>query len=358
MRIAYLARWGLGHESGILKKMAAQMRTWMRMGHSVHFFAFSPDQEVWPKLDDIPRTVRHGDNLLTRLTGGRGAQSAVESWNPDVVYLRWSTYYPGWDRVADRFPTVIELNGDDVQNNRLTLPYPLYVAHRLTRSRILKRARGFVSVSRDLARNPIYARYELPTTVIGNGVDFSEIEQLPAPSNPSPRLVFLGYGGAAWHGLDKLAALAERRPTWEIDIVGAERDAVESPAGNLRFHGRLDREDYLGILRRADVAVGSLAFHRQGIGSTSAIKTGEYLAHGIPTIIGYEETELPEGHPLVLQLPNTPDNVEANIGEIEAFVHRARGQRVDRASIAAFDLRATERARLEFLRRFVDAEAE
>lgn len=99
------------------------------------------------------------------------------------------------------------------------------------------------------------------------------------------------------------------------------------------------------------MAVGTLALHRKGISSTSAIKTGEYLAYGIPTIIGYEETDFPDGHPHLLQLPNTPDNVSANINTIREFVERVRGQRVDRSSIAHLDIEVKERERLRFMAR-------
>lgn len=350
MRIAYLARWDVTHESGILKKMIAQMRVWARHGHDVRYFVFSPGNSVWDGIGEIAVRAFHGDDLRRRLFRRRAPSREILDWRPDIAYVRWSTYYPAWERVMARVPAVVELNGDDVRDNRISLPYPLYVAHVLSRSRLLRRADGMVSVSRQLAGSPMYTRFGKPIVVIGNGVDLSAIPRLPAPSNPHPRLIFVGYASREWHGVDKLRALAARYPEWRIDIVGVdEADQPNAAPANIHLHGHLPRDQYQELLARADVAVGTLALHRKQLETTSALKTGEYLAYGIPTIIGYEDTDFPEGHPHILQLPNTEDNVAGNLETIRGFVERMRGQRVDRESIRHLDVEAKERERLRFM---------
>jgi hypothetical protein len=357
VRIAYLARWDISHESGILKKMAAQVRGWLQLGHEARFFAFSPGATVWEGIDDIPLTAFHRDNLRSRIMARSAASGPVLAWKPEVVYLRWSTYYPAWTEVVKRFPTVVEINGDDVRDNRLSLPIPLYLVHRWTRTRLLAHAKGFVSVSRELARSPLYTRFGMPIEVIGNGIDLGRVEELPAPNNDTPRLVFLGYADCEWHGLDKLYTLAALFPEWNLDVVGTDAPVGgAAPPGNLRFHGHLQHRDYVRILSAADVAVGTLALHRKHLDSTSAIKTAEYLAHGIPTMIAYEDTDFRQGHPLLLQLPNTESNVHESRELIRDFVERAKGRRVDRETIAHLDIRVKERARLEFLSQFVTEE--
>jgi hypothetical protein len=356
VRIAYLARWDISHESGILKKMAAQMRTWQAFGHEVRFFAFSPGTAVWSGLEELNVNPVQGDGFGTRLLQRRSLSDPILRWQPDVTYVRWSTWYPAWEAVIERVPSVIELNGDDLRENRVSLPFPLYLVHRATRHRLLSRARGFVSVSAELAESEIFTRFGVPTKVVGNGVDLERIGPLPAPDNRTPRLVFLAYGQRPWHGTDKLARLAALCPDWHFDVVGLDHlEGAQGPRHNIHLHGLLPVSSYIPILARADVAVGTLALHRRKLDRVSTLKTGEYLAHGIPTIIGYEETDFPNGHPLLLTIPNTPSNVEDSIDLIRSFVDRARGERVDRSSIAHLDLRVKEEERLDFLSSFVAA---
>jgi hypothetical protein len=79
------------------------------------------------------------------------------------------------------------------------------------------------------------------------------------------------------------------------------------------------------------------------------LKVREYLAYGIPTIIGYKDTDFPNGAPFLLCLPNTPDNVEKNLDRIEAFVLSWKGKRVPRSEIEHLDLKVKEEKRIIFI---------
>lgn len=351
MRIAYIARWDVGHESGILKKMASQLRRWRASGHEVRLFAITPSHDLWPGIADLPVTPFFGDDLWTRITRHRTLSDPILSWRPDVCYLRFSTYYPALERVVSKVPTVVEINGDDIAENRLSLPYPLYVAHRITRARLLSRARGMVYVTHELARNPRYVGFGMPGLVVANGIDLDSHPELPHPPlSTAPSLVFVGYANCAWHGEDKLTALARAEPEWRIDVVGTDRSTRSSPSPkNLHYHGHLERIAYEALLRQADVAIGTLALHRKQMHEASPLKTREYLAFGIPTIIGYRDTDFLEPHPLILELPNTEQNIAENLPRIREFVERVRGRRVPRRDVAHLDWRAKEESRLSFI---------
>jgi len=183
--------------------------------------------------------------------------------------------------------------------------------------------------------------------VLANGIDLGAFPSLPAPANDAPRVLFVGYGGCAWHGLDKIVELARALPRWRFDLVGVERVAGGVPA-NVILHGVLERERYEGLAARADAALGTLALHRKSMEEASPLKTREYLAYGLPTVVGYDDTDFPDGHPLLLRLPNTEDNVAAGVERIRAFVEGARGRRVPRADVRHLDVGAKEEQRLAF----------
>ena len=133
-------------------------------------------------------------------------------------------------------------------------------------------------------------------------------------------------------------------------MVGPDADELTDPPPNLHLHGLLRRREYLPLLAEADVAIGSLALHRKSMEEASPLKVAEYLAYGLPTIIGYSDGRFPDGAPFLLRLPNVEDSIGPCIGAIEEFVGHWRGRRVERASIGGIDARLVEGRRLEFIR--------
>jgi len=85
----------------------------------------------------------------------------------------------------------------------------------------------------------------------------------------------------------------------------------------------------------------------------SPLKVREYLAYGLPVIIGYKDTDFHEDVPFILRLPNSEDNIEANLSAIETFVHRWRNQRVPREAIAHLDIKVKESQRIAFFQKIL-----
>jgi glycosyltransferase involved in cell wall biosynthesis len=272
------------------------------------------------------------------------------------VYLRQSTVSPSLVALARTTPTVVELNTLDLAELRLRSRWRYWYA-RLARDTLLRAARGIVAVSQPIAEDADVTRLRLPTVVVPNGIDLDLHQPLPPASGPYPRLVFVGTPGAPWHGVDKIARLARIEPSWVIDVVGPDRDALIPRPPNVRMHGLLPSEKVLPILATADAAIGPLAFHRLGLISASPLKVAEYLAHGIPTIIAYHDERFPDGGDFLLEIPNAEDNVDSSINEIRAFVRAWMGRRVNRSAVAAIDVRHIEERRLTFLRGVVAGQA-
>ena len=363
MRIAYVfAGADLKSGSGVGKKITAQTRAWTAAGHEAALFLHAHhrgaltddgDQAGVPiqLFVDTPITARSATVAIRkRLQTMRRLAASVFRWQPDLIYLRYTVYYPALKALVSRIPAAFEINTDDLGEYRILLPPYKYLYHRLTRGALLKRARGMVFIAGELATTSHYARYGRPALVLGNAIDLSQHCPLPVPNQSRRRLVFVGAPGCPWHGVDKIVTLARSCPDWDFDVVGdSEAGTVGDLPGNLRFHGYLERVRYEQILARADVALGTLALHRKGMSENSPLKVREYLAFGIPTIIAYRDTDFLDGCDFILELPNTPDNVVTHLQTIRAFVNRVTGRRVPRASIAHLDTAPKEQRRLEFL---------
>lgn len=360
LKIAYVAA-GMNLALGVGKKVLAQLDAWQQAGHDARLFV----QSSRPPAADggLPHAREDVEVLVAEVAGGRSSlvdlmrrrrmleslATSVRRWRPDLIYLRFTTYYPAIERLVREIPTVIEVNTDDVREYRETVASYRYLYHRWRRGRLFGPARGLACVTSELARSANFVGFRKPIFVSGNGIDLRRYTPLaPPPAHARPRLAFIGSPGAPWHGIDKILALASRCPDWDFDVIGLDGATSDGAAPNVAFHGPLERAAYEPVLARADVGIGSLALHRKGMDEASPLKVREYLAFGLPVIIGYRDTDFPDGAEFVLELPNAPDNVSRGVERIRAFVERSRGRRVPREAVAHLDVRVKEARRLDF----------
>lgn len=393
MKIAYLIHWNEGPESGVFKKIISQALSWQALGHEPALFLFSRGTAaVWTEAETggLPVYREAYRGRLGRTSRFRALTGRVRAWQPDVIYHRFDLYYPSLPRLLREYPSVLEINTNDMaelalEGRGLSLRR---MYHLLTRRLVLEAAGGFVFVSGELARADGFRRYAKSYVVIGNGipleqfsagrvaeaeacgrvVDPSEARAVHvsaaadpptaagARSDESPvRFVFISSPGQGWQGLDEIARLAAVKPDWRFDIIGPERGelgaaGLQVPA-NMAFHGQLTRDRYQPLLDRADLAIGTLALYRKGMEEASPLKVREYLANGLPVIAAYRETDFPEPVPFFLQLPGEPESVVRHLSAIEGFARDWRGRRVEREHVRHLDVTVKEAARAAYMQR-------
>ncbi|GGG00504.1 glycosyltransferase [Paenibacillus aceti] len=355
MKIAYLIHWNEGPSSGVFKKVLSQVTAWSELGHEVSLFLYTHHWEPdWNReFKSIPLQVQSYRGGLRRFTDFRRLLAEVRRWEPDVLYHRYDLYYPGLPALLRQIPSVLEVNTNDLPEMRAGGKFR-YGYHRLTRSAVLKAASGFVFVSAEMADEAHFSKYVRDKIIIGNGVDLSGVEPSPVEKREGIRVIFIGTHGQSWHGVDEIAKLAAARPDWHFDLVGIYASHLDGPApDNMVFHGNLMRSEYEPLMRQADVAIGTLALYRKQMGEASPLKVREYLAYGLPVVIGYKDTDFPEPVPFILQLRNEPDSIAAVREEIEAFVAAWRGSRVERAQISHLDTAVKEAERVRYMERMV-----
>jgi glycosyltransferase involved in cell wall biosynthesis len=346
MRIAYVCYWNVYRLDGVARKITTQVEHWRRAGHEAEVFALTPargGEQRWP-AHPFPFRGPAGRVLAaTRLLG------ALRRFRPDVVYLRYELLPPPLHLLTRLHSTVVELNSDEhaeyrlrARRQRLADRYGRWNWRTLFRS-----AAGVVSVTEELVR--LVEPYGRPTVVIANGIELAEIEPLPPSTSTRPTLVFSGTPGQAWHGVDKLVALAEAAPELDVILLGLEPRPSLPP--NLEAHRYLAREEYEPLFRRADAALGTAALHRKGMNEACALKVREYLAYGLPVVLPYEDTDLVGLDDwFLLRVPNEERNLVDHAGEIVAFVRGVHGRRVPREAVGErIGAEAKERRRLAFL---------
>jgi hypothetical protein len=342
VRIAYVCYWDAFVLDGVARKLRTQVDTWRQLGHDVDLFCLTPDGPGEPatrgrlfRYRSIRQRIRQ-TGLLAR---------EVSAWQPDIIYLRADLFAPSVWRLVKRFPTVVEVNGDDraeARHRRLRMR----VLNRFNRTALYAGARGIVAVSATVAAN--YTDFGKPMAVVANSIDASFAPAVPPPpAGGGLHAVFVSSPNTPWAGVDKVLELARRFADVQFDIVGWSAEDVGEPLPpNARAHGFLSRAEYEPLLAGADVAIGTLALYRAGEQQASPLKVREYLLSGLPVVIGYDDADLLELEPWwLLRIPNTEDSIEIAGDDVRAFIERVSGRRVPREEVEPLIGPATKEAR-------------
>ena len=356
MRIAYMVHLNMGRDSGVFKKIVSQVQEWVKIAEvKVFLITRMPlvAESLKEQINCDLALYKYMDGLVgypSRISTFKKAVTDIIAWDPDVIYTRQDYYYPPVKRLATMKPLIIEINTNDIKEiwkySKLQCVY-----HFMTRDFVLSKASGFVFVCSELAELQQYKKYNKPYAVIGNGYPMDGIEPFLPTDTEIIKLVFIGQSGCPWHGVDKIACLAKLCPEWQFELIGISRAELgQDLPVNLHLHGKLGNAQYAQILQSSDCAIGTMALHRKGMTEASPLKVREYLAYGLPVIIGYKDTDFPNGAPFLLELPNCEDNIASNIQLIKNFVHQWKGRRVPREEILHLSAEQKEAKRLAFFR--------
>ncbi len=349
MKVAYLVHLNLSPSSGVAKKIASQVSLWKEMGVEATPYVITRQSDVADfafSLGGRAFVYSGGAYSLAKLQAIERAVEDILRWRPRVVYLRRDLAYPGYVRLASTIPVVQEVNSDELAELKLYNKMQ-YVYHRLTRKLLDSRTKGWVFVTRELQYHPYFYRLPGMKTVIANGIRLNQFPNLPVSPIPEPTAVFMGYP-APWHGIDKIATLASLLPEWRFHLVGVSAKDLPGAPSNLILHGPLPFPEYLSILEKGHIALGTLALHRKSMNEASPLKVREYLALGLPVVIGYRDTDFPEGAPFLLQISNKEGNIQESLSDILGFYEKWKYVRVPRNAITHLDSGYKEKERIRF----------
>lgn len=179
--------------------------------------------------------------------------------------------------------------------------------------------------------------FDIATVQIYNGIDLERIKMREiGERSPNTFNIMCSSFYRDYHGIDRLIKglsdyyRTERDVSVNLYLAGGgdELPRLKSMTKSLGlgdhvfFPGVLDEEELNILYRDCSLAVGVLGLHRMGAEVTSALKTREYLAKGIPFIYsaGVDVLEK-EKLDVCLNLPS--DDSPINIAEVIDFYKKA-----------------------------------
>lgn len=363
MKLTYVVEVDPLVHSGIIKKINNQISIWREQGHEVQTLI------LWPKasisqdgkylegtyfsnklLDKLPQGFLN--TYLTKITGITRVKKALDDFNPDLVYIRQNIWYPGLPGILSQYRTVMELNSVDYMEMEFysSLKKKVYL---WGKKRLLKAISGFVAVSPNILEH--YREYKIPKKVVSNGIDLSKFKVPEAFEQKIGQinLIFVGSANMHWHGLDKIFELAGMFRDYSFDIVGYERkDVTEVVPPNVTFHGWVNSEQLQGLYQRSNLGIGSFGNHLVGKNTDSTLKVLEYLANGLPVILGHRDTDFHDAD-FLLKITNEAHQLLPT-KQIKAFIEKNKDRKVTHEELKKIDSRTKEGERLQFFKDLVN----
>lgn len=321
--------------------MNLQANTLRAFGVRALLFSFSGDPaEEKPDHIHIPLIKGVSKEKQIRQLIDRIYQSGV-----DVVYVRRELWHPSYRRLMRTVPTVAEINTLERAEFKQTMPLLRRLYAQATSFFWNSCPAGYVSVTHELAAS---APKRKPCAVISNG-----IAEPAAPGNSTrdkPHLFFSGTGSYSWHGIDKFVEMARMFPQWDFSFAGELPEVhQQNLPPNFRSHGKLPAAEADQLLTLANIGVGTLALHRKDMVEACPLKLRSYLAYGLPSIIGYKDTDFSNGYPFICQLDNTERNISDAKDKIANFVLANYKKRIPWSEVSFASESEKARMRCQFL---------
>jgi glycosyltransferase involved in cell wall biosynthesis len=332
---------------GILNKSFEKVRFWKSQKHDVELIViYSTDAErkiieQFGHCTLIKRVPQRfiGQFRLMRLFNAtpqheRTLIEMIRRLKPDLVYHRTFEFSKFIMGMARDFTSIVEINGNEIGNlysRALHFPKTLIRTARVFYIKNFSQPffhahKGFVFVTHELLRlykqEFKYDDLEHKSVVIPNSIDIEKhsVRKQVQLDKGKVKLVFLGKPNLPWHGVATIIKLAERTANYlEFHLIGVENDMRHKPK-NVFLYGYLSKEEYRTIISECHIGIGTLAIGTAGITEASPLKVREYVAAGLPVIIGYQDTSFINlGLPSwAMQLPNKEELI---LKEIDAIVN-------------------------------------
>lgn len=349
MRLIYLCRSFDSRDTGVDKKISAQVQCLVDHGVDASICSFSVDsvvqQHANKRVKHVPIPItKQSPGIIGKVKREHQIDRALEKLilklkAQDILYLRNPYPFPGISKIL-RQPRackiVIEYQAIEPSEYRLKGKYWYLLIDFLFGNAIRKYTDAIVGVTDEITRYEVSRSgdHEKPHVTIGNGFDVASvpIRQLPAYNGDLHLLCVANVN--RWHGLDRLfqgLAAYNETPKVILHIAGdgAELPHLQKLAGDIGindrvvFHGFTTGKALDALFDQCHIAVGSLGIHRKGLMQTSELKGREYCARGIPSIIACADLDFPPDFPYILHFP--PDENPIEIERVLAFAKKVCG---------------------------------
>lgn len=250
-----------------------------------------------------------------------GTQLMIRKFNPEMVFMRYPYASQKLLNLVSEYPNIVFEHHAMEEQELLAHNSPIAPIEKNLGWQILNKAAGTVGVTREIAEYERFrSRKNLPILTLGNGIDAYLFPQVhPQKSLDTFNMLYVSYF-ALRHGVERLIkGLLNYNGTQKIHIhmVGAGelppiQQAIDEAGLSkmFTFYGYKDPSEITPIISKCQMALGTLAQHRQGLKEVVALKHREYSSRGIP-FVHAGDPDFNDLSELTMRVPNdeTPLNI-------------------------------------------------
>jgi len=304
-------------DSGVLSKIQAQIKALNDAGLETemlacHYSAISYFEKIKKRfsrssfIENIPNAFFFGDFYYFRHSAHNiipilGLVKKIKQCGKGKIIIEIPTY-PYYDEFGKNILSRIKLLPDKIFTGQLK-----------------KYVDRIVTYSKDKVI------FDIQTIQAKNGVDISTIPisiKIDYELRSINLVVVANYN--KWHGYDRIIEgmreYYEQEKTVKVYLhfigdgsaLKSYRDLVEQYklSEYVVFYGVLLEEELTNVYNKANIAINSLGSHRINIYLTSALKSKEYLARGIPIVSSTKIDVIPDGFRYCLYVPENDSPVD------------------------------------------------
>lgn len=301
-----------GRSHSILSKIDQQAKTAKELGLPFDFFwlpgRVHPGDERYTHLKTIPVG---GNNLLS--VRPRQCKELRELMRCcDRAILRHPLMDPMlYGLLKNRDRMFLEHHTKETEELKTTGDLRLMFENTIAPS-WMRRFRGLIAVTPEIVEYEVKrSGFAGPTAFFPNSVDLeqysSSLRQPPAITDAPLKLIMVSTHFSPWHGLgallDQIESAGNPEP-FELHLVGQVDTATQSRCKSfpqIKLHGTLPGEKVQALYPGMDLGIGSLTFSTIGLTQGTPLKVREYLAVGLPIVIGYNDPAIPADFPYALK---------------------------------------------------------
>lgn len=166
--------------------------------------------------------------------------------------------------------------------------------------------------------------YGIETIKINNGIDIVENKVVNKKKSDNIIRLVAVANLSKWHGYDRVITgigkynkniNGKKKVVFHIVGEGAEKENLINLSNRLQlndfihFEGAKSGEALDNIFNQMDIGVSSLALFRAG-GGHDPIKTKEFLARGLPVVLGYDDKLVDMSLPYVIKVPENDEPID------------------------------------------------
>jgi hypothetical protein len=297
VKLLYVARLdlGLAAHSGVKNKIESQCLAFQNLGVDSNVLAWYGANLNYNQLQT--KTIRKSRLDFYKLYF-KYATELIRSEKYDVVWLRFPWFDPyvlSFVRNCKKYSPTSKLLLEIP-----TFPFSQEVNGITDQIRFLINRFYRFLVAGYIHRVVTYSDHEviygLNCTSINNGYSYQDLPQVP---KPSVQLNLIAVGNISfWHGYDRILNGMKENVDFVINervflhIIGEgeylsllRQQVFDNDIPNVVFHGPLYGDKLSAFIQsHSGIGIGSLGTYRKGVYKESALKTREYVRHGLPVL--------------------------------------------------------------------------